>query len=86
MPLLTTDGLANKLAPRLQAILKDKEKEIIARSGNMLVRSSMMIAYPHLLDEVPVILRAAIELIATEFGQMNINDLLAFLEAHAKSR
>lgn len=84
--MITSDGLASKLAPKLQDILRSREKEIIAKGGNFLARSSLVIAFPHIIDEIPVILRSAIDLISEEFGKMNVNDLLAFLESHAESR
>jgi hypothetical protein len=80
---LTPDSLADKLAPKLQAILRARQDEIVAGAGGLPRRAAVRLAFPTFLDEVPVLLRSAIELISDEFGRMNINDLIAFLEAHA---
>lgn len=84
MPILTTDSLAAKLAPQLQAILRSREEEFVAAAGNRLRQGAMRLAFPTIVDEVPAILKSAIDLIAAEFGKMNVNDLLAFLESRAK--
>jgi hypothetical protein len=84
MPILTTDSLAAKLAPDLQILLLDRKEEIIAMAGNKIERAAMRFAFPSLVKGVPVLLRIAIDLISAEFGKMNVNDLMAFLESRAK--
>ena len=81
---MTRDALADKLAPRLREILERRRAEIIAGAGGFARREALKLAFPSFVDEVPNLLRAALDLISDEFGHMNLNDLLAYLENHAQ--
>jgi hypothetical protein len=81
---LTPGALADKLAPNLQAILRGRQDQIVSGAGSFPRRAAVRLAFPTFVDEVPVLLRSAIDLISDEFGRMNINDLIAFLEEHVK--
>lgn len=83
---MTTASLADKLAPRLQDILRDRQDEFVASAGGPFVREAVKLAFPTFVAEVPTLLRSAIDMIAVEFGHMDLNDLIAFLDSHAMRR
>ena len=78
------DSLTAKLAPQLQELVRARRDAFIANAGGFARREAVRLAFPTFVAEIPTLLRAAIELISDEFGHMNLNDLLAFLESHAK--
>ena len=84
MATLTAGGLADKLGPKIQAAFQAKEKELVSAAHPWFVRQAIGLAYPTFLEQIPTLTRMAIDLVATEFGSMNVNDLLSFLEQHAK--
>ena len=84
MPVVTTNGLADKLGPKIQAAFASREKELVSAGDSWFVRQAIHLAYPTFLDQIPTLTCMAIDFVATEFGNMNINDLLAFLDAHAQ--
>ena len=78
------DTLTDKLAPRLQEIIRARRDEIIANAGGFARREAVRLAFPTFVNEIPILLRSAIELVSDEFGRMNLNDLMAFLEKNAQ--
>ncbi len=83
---MTMTTLVEKIAPKLQAILNERQEDIIEAAGSLPRRVAVRLAFPTLVYEVPNMLQIAIDLIATEFGNMDINDLLEFLNKHAQSK
>jgi hypothetical protein len=77
------EALADKIAPRLRAILEARRDEIVASAGGFARREAVRLAFPSFLDNLPALVRSALDLISDEFGHMNINDFLAYLENHA---
>ena len=80
----TTEQLATKLAPKLQTILNERREEIIAKSGDLPTRLAVRSAFPIFVREVPEFLGDALEIIVDEFGRMNLNDLIDFLNHRAQ--
>jgi hypothetical protein len=60
-----------------------RRDEIVAGAGGFARREAVRLAFPTFLDEIPAVIRSAVDLISDEFGHMNVNDLLAYLENHA---
>lgn len=83
---VTTAGLADKIAPKLQDMLKSREHDLVSSMHPWFIRQSVQLAYPTFLGQVPELTRIAIDLVSTEFGTMNVNDLLAFLNEHIKAK
>jgi hypothetical protein len=84
--MITTDALSAKLAPQLVAALEANKARIITLAGSNIRRGALRLAWPTILNEVPELTRLAINLIADEFGSMNVNDLLTFLSQRMKGR
>lgn len=81
---MTKSGLAEKLAPKLRAALEMREKELVAAAHPWFIRQAIGLAFPTFLNQIPSLTRMALDFVITEFGAMNVNDLLAFLETHVK--
>ncbi len=82
----TIEQLATKLAPKLQTILSGRRDEIIAKAGDLPTRIAVRTAYPIFLRETPELLFDALDLVVDEFGHMNLNDLIAFLNHSAEQK
>lgn len=83
--------LAAKIAPRLQAILDPRRDNYIEMARPQLPGYLRPMAHPIGqalwrvgMAEIPLVVRDGLQLVADEFGQMNVNDLLAFLARTAK--
>lgn len=83
---VTASGLASKIAPKIQEELKSREHELVASMHPWFLRQAVELAYPTFLGLVPELTRMAVDLVAAEFGDMNVNDLLAFLNEHIKAK
>lgn len=84
MATVTASGLADKMGPKIKAAFEAKEKELVAAAHPWFIRQAIGLAYPTFLEQIPTLTRMVIDLVATEFGSMNVNDLLSFLDQHAK--
>lgn len=85
MPMSAQD-LADKLSPKIKEYLLNNEDFFVNEAGNVLERSAMRLAFPTFLHRVPDLTRSIIGMVSDEFGSMNVNDLIAFLNEHVKSR
>lgn len=83
---VTAAGLADKIAPKVQESLKRSERELIKSLHPWFLRQAAECAYPMFLNQIPELTRITIDLVSTEFGAMNVNDLLSFLNDHIKSK
>lgn len=83
---MTTQDLADKLAPRIKEYLQENEDSFIKEGKNILERNVIRLAFPSFVDHVPSLTKALIGFVSDEFGSMNVNDLLSFLSEHAKSQ
>lgn len=83
---VTASGLAGKIAPKIQDAFKSRERELVKSLHPWFLRQAAEIAYPMFLDQIPELTRLAVDLVSTEFGAMNVNDLLAFLNDHIKAK
>lgn len=83
---VTASGLADKIAPKIQEALRNRERELVQSLHPWFLRQAAEIAYPTFLNQVPELTRLAIDLVSTEFGAMNVNDLLEFLNQHIKAK
>jgi hypothetical protein len=80
---LTSQSLASKVAPKLQDVLEAHKEQIVADAGGMVQRQLLRMAWPTIIGEVPALADVSVQLIVKEFGKLNINDLIKFLEDHA---
>lgn len=80
------DSLATKLAPKIKAALESHETSILDSGKNVFERAAIRLVFPRFLGAVPALTKDAITLISDEFGLMNVNDLLEFLDDHARAR
>lgn len=78
------DILAAKISPALVAALQAQQEQIIASTGGPIVRWWARLIFPMFLRAVPPLADVALNVIATEFGQMTITDFLAIFAERAK--
>ena len=81
----TFDQLAGKIAPELQSILNSRREQIVLNAGTIPARIAVRMAFPVILDEIPELTRDALTLVVTEFGNMNVQDLLQFIDQRIRS-
>ena len=75
----TTETLAAKLAPRLQAALDGAREDIIANAGNAVTRTAVRLALPVARREVPTLTIHGLDELGKELNTWRISDVLAWL-------
>jgi hypothetical protein len=66
LPRTDSRSLVDRLTPEVRAALEARKPEILAKAGSLPRREAIKLAWPTLLNEVPTMLRTAIDLIKRE--------------------
>ena len=77
------DSLASKIALKAAPLAQSVKDSWIASLSNGLKRWAARSLWPELVGAIPYGCKIGVNLVADEFGTMNINDLIAFLDQHA---
>lgn len=79
----STDDLALKLTPKVQAFIASHKQDFINHAGGPMERAGVRFALPVAMRETPVVLEHGIDALALELREWSVSDLLKWFSSVA---